>query len=37
MPTENPDPDIVIRRNKTVTKIYIDVNTKLDILVSTIE
>ncbi|CAD8068773.1 unnamed protein product [Paramecium sonneborni] len=37
IPTENPEPDIVIRRNKTVTKIYIDINTKMDILVQTIE
>ncbi|CAK73629.1 unnamed protein product (macronuclear) [Paramecium tetraurelia] len=36
-PTENPDPDIVIRRNKTVTKIFIDIHTKMDILVQTIE
>ncbi|CAD8089686.1 unnamed protein product [Paramecium sonneborni] len=36
-PTENPEPDIVIRRNKTVTKIFIDIHTKLDILVQTIE
>ncbi|CAD8064764.1 unnamed protein product [Paramecium primaurelia] len=36
-PTENPEPDIVIRRNKTVTKIFIDIHTKMDILVQTIE